>query len=190
MEKYKDDPEGLYQAYGIMDGKPQFALPPSHSEISKDHAPHEDEHHNPQDALSGYDVSEGSLFYQLHRNLAVEADKHIIKKMQEAWDAQTMSNSPDALETNPTIDPESVTDEARKHQMLEEKRAAKEGRALRTFADQGPEAQDLMAMVDYFIAHPDDTSWWKPIMEEYVNSHEEEVIKHIQARNQTREERG
>ena len=189
LEKYKDDPEGLYQAYGIVAGTPQFALPPSHSEISKDHAPHEDEHHNPADALGGYDVSEGSLFYQLHRNLAVEADKHIIKKMQEAWDAQTMTNSVEGLETDPTIDPESVTDEARKHQQLEEKRAHKEGRTLRTGADKGPEAQDLMALVDYFIAHPDDTGWWKPIMQDYVNSNEEQVINHIRHRNGTRDRR-
>ena len=57
-----------------------FALPPSHSEISKDHPPHTD------DIQKGYDVSEGSLFFQLHHNLAVEADKHIIKKLQDTWD--------------------------------------------------------------------------------------------------------
>ncbi len=187
MEKMKGDPVGLYQKYGVVDGKEQFALPPSHSEISKDHPPHEDEDHNPRDSLKGYDVSEGSLFYQLHHNLAVEADKHIIKKLQEAWDAQTQSNSAEGMATDPSVNPEDVMDEARQHQEREQERAEKEGRTLQTYAHEGPETQDLMALVDYFIAHPEDTSWWKPILTEYVNNNEEEVINHIKQRNQTRD---
>jgi hypothetical protein len=188
-EKYKDDPEGLYQAYGIIDDDFMPALPPSHSEISKDHPPHEDDDHKPLDALSGYDVSEGSLFYQIHHNLAVEADKHIIKKLQQVWDDQLQANSANALETTPTIDPNVVMDEARQHQAREEQRAAGEGRQLRTFAHEGPSVQDLMALVDYFISHPADTSWWKPILTDYVNSNEEEIISHIRQRNRTREKR-
>ena len=46
-----------------------------------------------------------------------------------------------------------------------------------------------MALVDYFIAHPDDTAWWKPIVSSYVSIHEKEVIKHIQQRNLTRGKR-
>ncbi|HEY5938552.1 MAG TPA: DUF4157 domain-containing protein [Kofleriaceae bacterium] len=94
------------------------ALPPSHSEISKDHPPHHhddkhpewhkdskertqiggevekhlDEHHDHahehDDNEEHEDLSEGSSFYGLHRALAVEADRHIQKQLETCWNAQ------------------------------------------------------------------------------------------------------
>src|SRR5690606_16751970 len=182
-------PVKLWQVYGIYEGEPQFALPPSHSEISKDHPPHEDEHHAPVDSLHGYDMSEGSLFFRLHKELAVEADEHIIQKLQEVWDEQQQANSIEGLNTSPRLNPDEVIADARKQQAREVKRAAKEGRNLETYGFGGQTVQDLMALVDYFISHPDDTTWWKPILSNYVNKHEAEVILHIQQRNQTRDKR-
>ena len=94
------------------------ALPPSHSEISKDHPPHHhddkhpewheaskertqahgevekrlDEHHDPahehDDNEEHEDLAEGSSFYGLHRALAVEADRHIQKQLETCWNAE------------------------------------------------------------------------------------------------------
>jgi hypothetical protein len=94
------------------------ALPPSHSEISKDHPPHHhddkkpdwheaspertkirsevekklDEHHDHDhehdDDEEHEDLAEGSSFYGLHRALAVEADRHIQKQLETCWNAQ------------------------------------------------------------------------------------------------------
>lgn len=188
-KEHENDPVKLWQVYGIYEGEPQFALPPSHSEISKDHPPHEDEHHAPVDSLHGYDMSEGSLFFRLHKELAVEADEHIIQKLQEVWDEQQQANSIEGLNTSPRLNPDEVIADARKQQAREVKRAAKEGRNLETYGFGGQTVQDLMALVDYFISHPDDTTWWKPILSNYVNKHEAEVILHIQQRNQTRDKR-
>jgi hypothetical protein len=94
------------------------ALPPSHSEISKDHPPHHhddkhpewheaskertqihgevekhlDEHHDHahehDDHEEHEDLAEGSSFYGLHRALAVEADRHIQKQLETCWNAE------------------------------------------------------------------------------------------------------
>lgn len=93
-------------------------LPPSHSEISKDHPPHThndkhpewhapsadkknvhdhvehelDEAHDPNHEHDDHeehdDLGEGSSFYGLHRALAVEADRHLQKQLETAWHAQ------------------------------------------------------------------------------------------------------
>jgi hypothetical protein len=89
-------------------------LPPSHSEISKDHGPEDPGHrlqtHNANNpvrstvggALSGrgeaplhpeqqqgemahHDHEEGSIFYGLARALSVEADRHILQAAQTMW---------------------------------------------------------------------------------------------------------
>ncbi|MBT9316652.1 HET-C-related protein [Leptothoe spongobia] len=193
--KNKKDPNTLASAYGIENGEAQYAFPPSHSEISKDHPPHHEDSMfsgvmtHLKANQSEYDVGEGSLFYRLHRQLAIEADKHIISKTQEAWDEKSNANSAEALRTNPHLSTEEITKQARRNRIREEKRAKKEGRISESYGFAGQHVEDLMSLVDFFISHPDDTSWWRPILSSYVSANEPEVIKHIRQRNLTRGKR-
>ena len=93
------------------------ALPPSHSEISKDHPPHKDEKAKPEWHEQSEDrtkvrtavekkldeqadpkdrdekhesLADGSGFYGLHRALAVEADRHIQKQLATCWRSQVI----------------------------------------------------------------------------------------------------
>lgn len=192
LNKYKDDPETLWNVYGISGGNLMFALPPSHSEISKDHAPHEDKSalnpSTPKATSDNYDIEQGSPFYRLHRELAIEADSHIILKIQNIWSSQMQISTSDNLYATPQINENTIMQESLRHQATEEKRAIKDGRNL-DIGNRGKSNQELFALADYFIAHPDDTSWWKPILTNYVNNNEEEVIKHIKERNKTRRKR-
>ena len=52
--------------------------------------------------------------------------------------------------------------------------------------DRRPEVRKLLDMVDLIIAHPDDSSWWRPVMDKYVGAHPDEVAHHIKARNAAR----
>ncbi len=93
-------------------------LPPSHSEISKDHAPHadmashakgtpvrdaakkvgggsleKDPLHPGEPAGADHDVEEGSIFYGLGRSLALEADRHVMAQVERMW-AEDVSHHP------------------------------------------------------------------------------------------------
>lgn len=189
------DPESAYAMYGVRDGKPESPLPPSHSEISKDHPPHEGHvPHGPDPGAAHagdaeHDIEEGSIFYGLHEALAVEADAHVINKMREVWDEQVQANRVSSLRSTPRLDAAEITEEASRRQQEEQARAAAEGRRSDAGDLTGSLHTELLAMVDLFIAHPDDSAWWRPILSSYVDAHEAEVIRHIRARNQTRSRR-
>jgi hypothetical protein len=96
-------------------------LPPSHSEISKDHPLHEhtdnpewhnesaekkaikdgvnqgwdklnDHDHNEEGEEHGHEALNGSSsFYELHRRRAVEADRHVMKQMETVWGGKQLN---------------------------------------------------------------------------------------------------
>ena len=165
-------PDVAYAKYGVVDGKPQSPLPPSHSEISKDHPPHEPMY-GPDAPLSHagpgeHDIEEGSIFFGLHRDLAVEADSHVINKIREVWEEKTGETRIDALRSTPRLDVEQITSEASTRQRAEQQRATAEGRYSEAGDFTLTSHPELMAMVDLFIAHPDDSTWWRPILSSYV----------------------
>lgn len=196
-EATKDmDPDLAYATFGVIDGEAQFPLPPSHSEISKDHPAHEGEVPLGPDAplrfvddVGEWDIEEGSLFYGLHQDLAVEADGHIIAAIGDIWDQRTEERPDERLESNPRLDVDEIRDQALRRQDQEQERAAAEGRTSAVGERSSSGDAGVLAMVDLFIAHPDDSTWWQPILTRYVNAHEVEVIRHIRARNRTREKR-
>lgn len=51
---------------------------------------------------------------------------------------------------------------------------------------QHPEVTDLLNLVDLYVSHPNDSSWWRTVMDTYVRAHSDEVYHHIQRRNGTR----
>lgn len=139
-----------------------------------------------------HESAEGSLFFELHRQLALEADRQIIALVESLWRSGS-AESPESdrdVAAVPTLDPEAVVGEARGRSAAEATRAGREGRTFVTGRESGVAgANDVTALVDLFISHPDDSSWWQPILQGYVNAHEAEVIAHIRARNKTRSER-
>ena len=58
--------------------------------------------------------------------------------------------------------------------------------ASRELVEKRPELRTLLDMVDLIFSHPDDTKWWRPIFDSYVNAHPAEVAEHIVHRNATR----
>jgi hypothetical protein len=188
----------------------KLPLPPSHSEISKDHEPHEehgetlDRHHDPGDKEG---LEKGSAFFGLARSLAVEAVKHCNAQLQSVWSRRP--NSGDAslygdgsiYQYKSGSDPagsakihDDVMAEAAQRAAAEKKRAAREGTSF-LGADpanpdavmlKDPEVAKLVSLVDTFVAHPDDTAWWKPVTTAYIASDPESVYDSILRRNKMR----
>jgi hypothetical protein len=183
-------------------------LPPSHSEISKDHEPysaHKDgktgdvDHHEDTDS----EHAQGSPFFGLARALAVESLKHNEAQLQVVWSKQTAhgdtsvfgdgtqyqyqsSQKPD--ESQKIHDDLMTAAEQRSKQ--DRKRAAKERTAFtQTMPGIDPEVTRLLNLVDYFISHPDDTAWWKPIVDAYIATDPDSVYESILRRNKTRGDR-
>ena len=136
-----------------------------------------------------HDIEEGSIFFGLHRDLAVEADSHVINKIGEVWEEKTRETRIEALRSSPGSTSNTITSEASRRQRAEQQRATAEGRYSEAGDFTLTAHTELMAMVDLFIAHPDDSTWWRPILSSYVSAHEAEVIRHIRARNRTRASR-
>lgn len=198
------------------DGNPIEPLPPSHSEISKDHPPHgamdshdhrwKHEEHKRTFTFGGrtytieahvpvpeedheHEATDGSLFYGLDRALAIEADRHIMAQMHDVW-SSTGSSEADRINANPALDRNEVLTEAEHQQALEQERSAEGNRSFATGSDSEIEGMSqLLSLVDLFISHPADNSWWKAIVSNYVASNEQEVLNHIEARNKTRSNR-
>lgn len=203
--------------FGIdAEGNPIQPLPPSHSEISKDHPPHEMmpshdtrwQYQQKTFILYGtkftveipmpvedeeHESSEGSIFFELHRQLALEADRHIIAQMDQVWNGlQPRQTSEEGMltATSPHNDTQEMLTDARQHQDQEAERAHSAGRSFATGQDAGIEGlPDVLALVDMFIAHPEDSTWWRSIVNNYVQANEAEVIAHIKSRNLTRSHR-
>lgn len=197
------------------------ALPPSHSEISKDHPPHHHDGDKPEwhagsaerdkihggvekeldhQSGDGHDhedhdhesLAEGSSFYGLHRALAVEADRHMMRQMEQVWGAQLIPGK-NIDEDDMAIGHGSILAEAKGVAGQAAKQAGKTGLrhaqsdsrvspALRN----RPEVMQLLDLVDYFLSHPTASSWWRKIFDSYISQHAEEVHGAILARNQTR----
>jgi hypothetical protein len=195
-------------------------LPPSHSEISKDHPPHKhegkpewheesdekkkisgaverklDEHHH-EDG-HGHDeehedLGEGSSFYGLHRALAVEADRHIMKQLEVCWRGQLIPGQ-NIDEGKMEVGHDKVLGEAQQVAGWAAEQRAKGGfRHAQTDPRVNaelrgrPEVMSLLNLVDMFVSHPTSSLWWRTIFDNYLAQHGEEVHGAILARNRTR----
>ncbi len=191
-------------------------LAPSHSEIAKDHAAYEDFHTHGKgsavrDALdhdedhgellhpeqhqegAEHDHAEGSIFGKLARALATEADRHVLRQIEIVWaDRGSLYGDGKALDTSKMeVDHDAFNKEADKRADAEAKRAEKTGYYHKqSDTDVGglgkPGVRDLMDSVDLILSHPDDSTWWKTVTDNYVNANPDEVARHIRERNSTR----
>lgn len=184
-------------------------LPPSHSEISKDHEPH-DEHHKEgkDDQLHAHNETEhakGSPFFGLARTLAVDSVKHCEAQLQEVWskqmvwkdtslfgDGKKFTYSDDSSADKGAGVHDAVLKEADTRAAAEKDLAKDEGRK-RVDATTAPVANDpdvtrLLNLVDEFVSHPDDTQWWKPVFDRHLENadNREAVFDSIRRRNSTR----
>ena len=204
----------------------EIALPPSHSEIAKDHAPHTGLHEHEEDEgvpdtifgqladmVTGgpgtpidpgaqvgpaHDPDEGSIFYGLATALAREADRHVLRQAELVWaDRGTLYGDRDGLDTRQmTVGHDEMTQQASGRAAQERARAEDRGYAFaqaeadkQGLLDARPEARRLLDLVDLIIAHPDDSTWWKPVFDGYVAGHADEVARHIRERNGVRARR-
>ncbi len=144
-------------------------LPPSHSEVCKDHPPE----------------SNRSIFYELHLDLATKADKHLFVLMHEVWSEMC----PD---TYIVRNPSSLLDEAELENLNQQASMAAERekelakKANREFAQNDPKLKEsmkkLLNAVDLYISHPEDSDWWIDIVKNFKDKLEED----IKQRNETR----
>lgn len=200
------------------------ALPPSHSEIAKDHGPdadqtfvHDRDHptrkavseavhlgkdekplHPDQKQTGGqHEAEEGSIFYGLARALATEADRHVLRQVEIMWAASKPGSSlygdGGSLDTSKMeVGHDAAGKQAAQRAKQEEGRARRDGhRFAQTDAAnetlmRRPEVVELMNLVDLIIAHPEDSSWWKSVFDNYINGHADEVARHIRERNAVR----
>lgn len=176
--------------------------PPSHSEISKDHAPfrqpgdEKQEHPGEEDK---HEHADGSLFYGLHRALALEADRHVLSQMQRVWakSGGSLLGDGKTYAAQNSIGEDVIGKEAESRSNSEQARAKEEGMQHAqsdgknsTYLAEHPEVKKLLDLADLFVSHPDDSTWWKGIFQGYIGAHEEEVVEHILARNKTGAQRG
>ena len=103
----------------------------------------------------------------------------MINKIGQVWEDRTTETQLDALRSSPRLDVDQITSEASRASASRPGRAVAEGRGSAAGDITSKANTELIAMVDLFIAHPDDDAWWRPILSSYVNVHEAEVIRHI-----------
>jgi Domain of unknown function (DUF4157) len=182
-------------------------LPPSHSEVAKDHGPHEEvDHHHDNDDPDHPGNEGGSPFFSLARPLAVEAVKHSDAQMQTVW-AQKPGGGDKSLfgdgkmyEFQSTVGGDSkgihdgVMTGADEYAKQEQQRAKDEGRSYLQVNKEAqikamPGTDRLLNLVDFFISHPDDTQWWKPIIDNQIATNPEPIYQSILRRNETRAKR-
>ncbi|HET9624428.1 MAG TPA: DUF4157 domain-containing protein [Kofleriaceae bacterium] len=176
-------------------------LPPSHSEIAKDHGPHaEVDHHHDHDDPDHPGNEAGSALFSLARPLALEAVKHCDAQMQVVWGNSSMFGDGKRYEFQSSVGGDSkaihdgVLADADANAAQEKQRAKDEGRsyAQTARADQikaMPGVERLLNLVDFFIAHPDANGWWKPIIDAEVAKNPEPIYQSILRRNATRNKR-
>lgn len=166
---------------------PTGALPPSHSELSKDHPTHP-----PKAGHTVHGETDGSPFFEMHRQLAIAADTHLHVLMEQAW--QQSPGTGQALIPGTTRQMDQVAYEVRNHEASKRAADAKvlAQQEARRFAQQEglPETvKPLLNAVDLYISHPADTDWWRSIIEGFVRQNPQLVAKDIARRNQTRPSR-
>ena len=155
-------------------------LPPSHSEISKDHPGH---------MVKGANTTK-SLFFEIHELLAIEADKHILFLVEQAWQEKTPGSSviPDRPTSADTAKIVGLDMDAAK--IAQSEMAASIGK--REFAQLSVGSPSLIRVlnaVDLYISHPADSNWWKSIVNDYIKSNTAQVKQEIERRNKTMGER-
>lgn len=187
-------------------------LPPSHSEISKDHPPHLHEEHpadaatdtrppaeavphtEAEEAAEREELLEGSTFYGLHRALAVEADRHVMHQMETCWGpGAELIPGQNIDERDMAVSHQSMLDEAagvaegaaRAARSSGHRHAQSDPRAPDEVRD-NPDVRSLLDLVDYFVSHPTASSWWYDIFDAYVAANGPEVAHAIGNRNKTR----
>lgn len=199
-------------------------LPPSHSEISKDHPPHEHEDKHPEwhnesaekkaikdgvnegwDKVHDHDHNEegeehghealngGSSFYELHRRLAVEADRHVMKQMETVWGGKQLIPGKNIDEDGMAVshdkmlkDSKGVAKDASEASERGGFRHAQSDARVPAAMRDRPEVMSLLDLVDYFVSHPTASTWWRSIFDSYIASDGEKVHADILARNKTR----
>jgi Domain of unknown function (DUF4157)/Heterokaryon incompatibility protein Het-C len=199
------------------------ALPPSHSEISKDHPPHahEDGHpdwhkeskekeairdgvsegwdkvhdhdHNEEGEEHGHEaLNGGSSFYELHRRLAVEADRHVMKQMETIWGASIIPGKKideDGMAISHDKMLKSASGTAKDASAASARggfRHAQSDERVPAELRNRPEVMSLLNLVDYFVSHPTASTWWRSIFDSYIASDSAKVYADILARNKTR----
>jgi hypothetical protein len=227
----KDELEPVVGPVTERDGggwKASNPLPPSHSEIAKDHAPEadrlktHDSGHPVRDAISDatssdatpldpeaqkrgaadqHDTEAGSIFYGLASALALEAVRHVLSQVELMWAESpqgavnpSLYGDEVALNTSTlTVGHDAFTAEAQGRADQEKLRAEKQKYKFaqsdsvnQNFLAQRPAAQNLMNLVDLIISHPDDSKWWRPVFDQYIAKHPDEVAQHIRERNAVR----
>ncbi|MBC8186327.1 hypothetical protein H8E88_35035 [candidate division KSB1 bacterium] len=165
-------------------------LPPSHSEISKDHPPHP----APKDA-PGHQMDAGSPFFELHKVLAVQAVKHLDILMARVWKTKSLVGS----KWSPQLSEAALKAanlEATKAAKREKRRHRRGGTGIKRSFQQTeldlknrPNMRSLLDAVDLYISHPDESDWWRPIVRNYVNKNTNKVLKEIALRNMSRKAR-
>jgi Domain of unknown function (DUF4157) len=182
-------------------------LPPSHSEVAKDHGPHEEvDHHHDHDDPDHPGNEGGSPFFSLARPLAVEAVKHCDAQMQVVWAGRQGGGDRSLFGDGKTYEfqsslggdskamHDSVLGGADRHAQGEQQRAKAEGRSY-VQGDRAaqiaalPGTDRLLDLVDYFLSHPDDNAWWKAIIDRQVATNPEPIFQSILRRNETRAKR-
>jgi len=153
-------------------------LPPSHSEISKDHP-------------SGH----RSLFYELHYKLAVDAVRYITFLMHQVWRGTQTRIVRNISSTTKGIDVnmfENLAVQEYDKKILEAKHLAKLGlkRTIKGSQNTTPISK-LLRAVDLFLSHPESSTWWHPTMQNYLNnpSNARILLQDIKQRNKTRANR-
>jgi hypothetical protein len=145
---------------------------PSHSQINKDHP--------------------DSLFHGLHKQLALEADRHILLSMQTVWqgrgslfgDGAIFSPRTLAGHHDVTAAATSQSNRARRlyqHDLPGASFAQSDGQNQSALRAQ-PGLSELLNLADLFISHPGDNTWWRGIVSAYVSTHADEVARHISQR--------
>lgn len=203
-------------------------LPPSHSEISKDHPPHEhedghpewhkdsdekkairdgvnkgwddvhDHEHNEEGEEHGHEaLNGGSSFYELHRRLAVEADRHVMKQMETVWGGKQLIPGKNVDEDDMSVshakmlkDAKGVAKDASEASERGGFRHAQSDARLPQAMRDRPEVMSLLDLVDYFVSHPTASTWWHGIFDSYIAQNGSKVHADILARNKTRGRRG
>lgn len=187
-------PAGAIGPDGSVSGS---VLPPSHSEISKDHPDHRS-HGGPEgaDAEPGHGHVHGanleSAFFEVHRDLAVTADRHMVGLMEEAWAARGYAD-PQINRGSGRATLAQAERRARDRQASDVAgRSATMAQAdRRRFAQSAEDTPAAMMAtlnaVDLYIAHPADSTWWRPIIEQHFDGARlQELLEGIEARNSMR----
>jgi len=180
LKRVKDRPEIVPKH------KDARELPPSHSEICKDHPPRKFED-SPAPPWTYR-----SPFYELHLELAKEAVKHLTILMHKAWALRPhlSKTAPAHIVKNPasllTAKRLAQLNSEAKTVAKSERKRAPSGRKFARLRIRDTDIEALLDAVDLYISHPLDAKWWRPILEKYVGNHPYQIGRDIRTRNKMR----